>query len=224
MRAPGTSRIGRIVAVGVLAIAGLALAVLLWGDDGPGLSQAGDISTTTSVTSAGASTTATTRSTATSASTAATVTTKGPSTSTTPWRSAKLANAPKAWLDAWGRAKNRRTCALLAPADAGANMAGASATADRVAGDAGWDVYLRRGPYLVEILGLFDATDGPEEAREFEKTWPDGSVARYGDDQGGYEAVLVIPGQRCGYRIYDSQGKEHLEFVLDHLRFVQGAP
>jgi hypothetical protein len=211
--------------VGALVIAGAAVAVLLWGDDEPGLSQAGDISTT-STTSAGASTSSTAGTTVTSRGSGTSVTTSTSSAAAlgAPWRSAKLANAPAGWLEAWGRAKNRRTCALLAPADAGANMAGAGATADRVNGDAGWDVYLRRGPYVIEILGLFDAADAPKEGRDFEKKWPDGSVARYGEDQGGFEAVLVIPGQGCGYRIYDSQGKEHLEFVLDHLRFVQGAP
>jgi hypothetical protein len=209
--------------VGALVVAGAALAVWLRGDDDPGLSQAGDISTT-STTSAGASTSSTGGTMVTSRGTGTSVTTASTTALGAPWRSAKLANAPAGWLEAWGRAKNRRTCALLAPGDAGANMAGAGATADRVNDDAGWDVYLRRGPYLIEILGLFEAADAPKEGRDFEKKWPDGSVARYGEDQGGFEAVLVIPGQSCGYRIYDSQGKEHLEFVLDHLRFVQGAP
>jgi hypothetical protein len=232
MRAAGSSRTGRIIAVGVLAIAGAGVAVLLRGDDEPGLSQAGDISTT-SVTSAPASTSSTGGPTVTSGGTGTSVTTASTMNAAAPWRAGKLATAPAPWLEAWGRAKNRRTCALLAPADAGANMAGAGATFDRVNGDAGWDVYLRRGPYVIEILGLFDAADAPRQGRDFEKKWPDGSVASYGPDssgggpqpeEGAFEAVLVVPGQSCGYRIYDSQGKDHLEFVLDHLRFVQGAP
>ena len=57
-------------------------------------------------------------------------------------------------------------------------------------------------------------------------------MARYGDDVGNaapgtfdpstspYEGVLTIPGQACGYRIYDTLGKDHLEALFDRLRFV----
>ena len=99
----------------------------------------------------------------------------------------------------------------------------------------GWDVSLSTGPYVLEILGLFDRSDTGSDHRTFSRKWADGSEARYGADApdssgtppsefSPYEAVLVLPGQQCGYRIYDSQGKAHLESVLDHLRFVQGAP
>ena len=35
-----------------------------------------------------------------------------------------------------------------------------------------------------------------------------------------FEAVLIVPGQACGYRIYDSLGKDHLERTFDRLRFA----
>lgn len=208
-----------------MAGAGIA-AVLLRGGEDEGLSQAAATSTTSTTASPSPSTSSTTQPTATTGGPGTTATTTATGGGATPWRSAKLARAaaPAPWLEAWGRAKNRRTCALLVPSDPGPNMAGAGATFDPVNGDQGWDVYLRRGPYVIEILGLFNASDSPGKAGDFEKKWPDGSVARYGEDQGAFEAVLVLPDQSCGYRIYDSQGKEHLEFVLDHLRFVQGAP
>lgn len=218
----------------MVAGAGIA-AVLLRGDDDEGLARAAATSTTSTTVSQDPSTSSTTGTTLTSGASATRgTTTVSTSSGAAPWRSAKLATAPAPWLEAWGRAKNRRTCALLVPSDPGPNMTGAGATFDPVNGDQGWDVYLRRGPYVIEILGLFNASDSPGKVGDFEKKWPDGSVARYGPDssggpgppsqEGAFEAVLVVPGQGCGYRIYDSQGKAHLEFVLDHLRFVQGAP
>jgi hypothetical protein len=218
------SKTGRIAVAGVLVVAltGIVAVLLRDGGDGDRTSVGG--TTTTTASGQGPSTTATSAGTGGTGSTSSTTTAAG--TVAAPWRSPKLARtaAPSPWLEAWGRAKNRRTCALLVPSDAGANMQGAGATADPVNDNEGWDVYLRRGPWVIEILGLFNASDSSGEGQPFEKKWPDGSVARYGEDQGAFEAVLVIPGQSCGYRIYDSQGKEHLEFVLEHLRFVQGAP
>lgn len=218
------SKTGRIVVVAVLVAAGVGVWALVLRDRGDqDLARAGDTTTT----SGRALSTTATGSPATTGGTGSTSsTTTAAGTLGAPWRSSKLARTavPAAWLEAWGRAKNRRTCALLAPSDAGPNMEGAGATSDPVNGNEGWDVYLRRGPWVIEILGLFNASDSKGEGQPFEKKWPDGSVARYGEEEGAFEAVLVIPGQSCGYRIYDSQGKEHLEFVLEHLRFVQGAP
>lgn len=158
-----------------------------------------------------------------------------------PWRAAPLprSEVPTEFLDAWGRAENRSTCALLVPGDAGPALEGATAGWSPVHGDAGWDIRLRRGPAIVEILGLFETAEPPDGANRapFSRSWPDGSVARYGPDTPGglgagevdpeasaNEAVLTIPGQACAYRIYDTLGKSHLEFVLEHLRFVEGAP
>lgn len=154
-----------------------------------------------------------------------------------PWRSDALSRSavPAPFLEAWTRAKNRADCALLVPSDAGPQMEGARVKFDPVAGDAGWDIFLRRGAGILEILGLFDRSNQPEEERPapFSRRWSDGSVARYGPDVGpesgdvdpeatAVEAVLTLPDQRCAYRIYDTLGKSHLEFVLEHLRFVEG--
>ena len=35
-----------------------------------------------------------------------------------------------------------------------------------------------------------------------------------------FVAVLTIPGQSCGYRLYDTLGKDHLESLFDRLRFM----
>lgn len=175
---------------------------------------------------------------------ATTVTTPAPPTTApgpaAPWRAAPLARAavPEPFLEAWGRARNRSSCALLVPADAGPALEGATASYEPTSGDAGWDVYLRQGGAVVEVLGLFTGDGGGAPGPpEFSTSWPDGSVARYGPDSPGgpdgtpadleetsFEAVLSIPGQECAYRIYDSLGKSHLEGLLEALRFVEDAP
>lgn len=155
------------------------------------------------------------------------------------WASATVprAKAPPEWLEAWERAKNRATCGLLAPTEAFPRMGGAVAGFDELNGDEGWNVRLREGGGIVEILGLFPKSAQPSESRPapLTRTWKDGSVARYGPDvppgmQEGeidpeataHEARLTIPDQDCVYQIYDTLGQSHLEFVLGHLAFVEG--
>ena len=127
---------------------------------------------------------------------------------------------------AWDRARNRDTCALLFPLDGGPELRGAEATADRTPGDNGWDIFLTAEAASIEVLGLFDKASQAQRApgAAFTRTWADGSVAKYGADVGSaapgtfdpntspFEAVLTLPDQGCAYRIYDTLGKDHLEF------------
>jgi hypothetical protein len=153
-----------------------------------------------------------------------------------PWGVAVPRSAVRpAYGAAWDRARNRAVCALLFPLDGGPALAGAKATGEKTPDDNGWDILLTGGPGSVEVLGLFDRTTSlqasPDGGR-FTKTWADGSVARYAVDVGNaapgtfdpnsspFEAVLTIPGQSCGYRLYDSLGKDHLESLFDRLRLM----
>jgi hypothetical protein len=144
---------------------------------------------------------------------------------------------PAEFLEVWERAANRSTCGLLVPTVLGPRLEGALAKTSDVENDAGWNIRYRKAGAIVEVLGLFDKDARPEEEKPaaFSKTWADGSVAQYGPDSPGgpfgdnpdpeataNEAVLVVTGQQCGYRIYDTLGKTHLEMVFEGLRFAAG--
>jgi hypothetical protein len=156
-----------------------------------------------------------------------------------PWLASPVPGAavPAPFLEAWQRAKNRSKCALLVPSETGPRMEGATATFDPTPDDRGWDILLRKEAGIIEILGLFSRADKPEDRApaSFTRQWSDGSEVRYGAEAGGgpevspdpeanaFEGVLTIPTQDCAYRIYDTLGFTHFEFVLDHLRFAEGA-
>ena len=222
-----------LAAAGAVAI---ALAVAAGGDDGgetaapttastaampsPSTATTGPPVTTTSGPAAGSSSTTT------------------PKVPGAPWRNAAVprARVPAEFLEVWERATNRSTCGLLVPTVL-PGMDGAEAKTSDVTDDAGWNIRYRKAGAIVEVLGLFERNPRPEDQKPaaFSKTWADGSVARYGpDDPGGpmggnldpegsaNEAVLVVTGQQCAYRIYDTLGKTHLEQVFEGLRFAEG--
>jgi hypothetical protein len=154
-----------------------------------------------------------------------------------PWRAGPVPRraVPPAYAEAWDRARNKDTCALLFPLDGGPGMEGARATADRTPDDNGWDIFLTGRAASVEVLGLFDKTGQAGRTPVtggFTRRWADGSVARYGADHGNlpagtldpntspFEAVLTLPDQGCAYRIYDSLGKDHIEATFDRLRLM----
>lgn len=152
-----------------------------------------------------------------------------------PWRAATIprSKVPLPYLEAWDRAGNRTTCALLFPVDGGPEMRDAKATSGPTPNDKGWDIFLTGPAGSIEVLALFDKTtqtSRPAITPSFTRTWADGSVARYAPDVGNaapgtydpntsaYEAVLTLPDQSCAYRIYDTFGQAHLETVFDRLR------
>jgi hypothetical protein len=153
-----------------------------------------------------------------------------------PWRAPAVAReaVPEAYARAWDRAGNQQSCALLFPLDGGPALQGAEATADPTPDDRGWDIFLTGGAASIEVLGLFDKASQAEKAPgvAYTRTWADGSVAKYGADVGNaapgtydpntspFEAVLTLPDQSCAYRIYDTLGKDHIEFLFDRLRLM----
>ena len=156
-----------------------------------------------------------------------------------PWRAAatvRRAAVPAPWLEAWDRAANRATCALLHPDGGGPELQDAQATSSPTPEDKGWDIFLTGPAGSVEVLALFDKatqTNRPPVTPSFTRTWADGSVARYAPDVGTaapgtydpgaspFEAVLILPDQSCAYRIYDTLGRAHLESVFDRLRLAR---
>jgi hypothetical protein len=156
-----------------------------------------------------------------------------------PWRAAAVprSKVPPAYVTAWDRARNHVTCALLFPLEGGPAMEGAKATEEKTPDDNGWDIFLTSGAASIEVLGLFDKSTRVDKAPDqptYTRTWADGSVAKYSADVGNaapgtfdpsaspFEAVLTIPDQACAYRIYDTLGKDHLEFTFDRLRLMSG--
>ncbi|HVW31551.1 MAG TPA: hypothetical protein VHL53_03330, partial [Acidimicrobiia bacterium] len=153
-----------------------------------------------------------------------------------PWRATVAAAAvPAPWVAAWERAANRTSCALLFPLDGGPELSGATAGEERTAGDRGWDITLAGPAGVIEVIGLFPRTtdvDAAPGTGPFTRRWADGSAARYAPDVANaapgtydpdtspFEAVLTVPGQKCGYRIYDSLGRAHLEATFDRLRLI----
>jgi hypothetical protein len=155
-----------------------------------------------------------------------------------PWqgRAVRRSAVPPAYVAAWDRARNRTTCALLFPVEGGPALDGARATGEGTPDGNGWDIFLTSTAGSIEVLGLFDWSsqpDTPSDAPRYTRTWADGSVARYAADVGDaapgtfdpnsspFEAVLTIPGQGCGYRIYDTLGKDHLESTFGRLRLMR---
>ena len=237
------ARPSRRMVAAVIAGAGAVAVVLAMAAGGDGSGEPVAASTTTA---AGTPSSAASVSTSPAPTTTSTSTRGAASTSTTrsgvpaaPWRAKAVprSEVPDEFLEAWGRAANRSSCGLLVPTELGPEMEGALAKTSEVNDDAGWNIRYRKAGAIVEVLGLFDRDARAEEQKPaaFSKTWADGSVAQYGpDDPGGplggnldpeasaNEAVLLVTGQQCGYRIYDTLGKTHLEMVFEGLRFAEG--
>lgn len=222
----GDNRVRAVVAGGIaLAIAAAAMVAGAGGDDEEPVA---DPTTTTSS----------------AAPTTTTVTTVPPVTASTassdpvaPWRSG---TRPREVVDedviaAWERARNRATCRLLVPSVFGEGMDKPDANSTPITDNAGWELSFRQGASVVQIQGLFtkESRTVRTEREIFSRRWSDGSVARYGPDASNEEdpnpdpettaneATLLLPDQDCAYVIYDTRGRSELEFILEHLHFVE---
>ncbi len=160
-----------------------------------------------------------------------------------PWSAEPVAtgDAPSELLAAWREADNREQCAPLAPTS---YLEGARIRRADYAG--GWAVEFDkqgmpgmtrngractdcgRGAYGIAGTAIEVDDEDPMEAEE--RTLADGSRVRYevsvdeadSDDGGaaGSVATLKIRGQNCVYQVWSFSGDEHLEGLIEDLRFV----
>lgn len=162
-----------------------------------------------------------------------------------PWTGPKLAAADEPVVVAeWKKAKNKKTCAAMAFAEAGPIAAGAKprkatfvggwAVAWDKKGLAGTDAKgypcatCGRSAYGVAGTGG-DAANAPLDNFPYQVTFSDGSKAGYGPQsqpagKDSFLAFVVIPGQSCLYNVWSELGQDHLELLLKNLRFIAGAP
>ena len=157
-----------------------------------------------------------------------------------PWSKAPIsASQAPVFLSQWRQAENRATCAALAPIALGA---GQGATPRQAYFAGGWAIAYDKvglpgrnpdgtacatcGRGAFGIAGTGSQADGSEyQGWPFSQKWTDGSHARYGLEGNvgpQYLAFLTIKGQRCLYNVWSFLGREHLEYLLEQLRFVQG--
>ena len=143
-----------------------------------------------------------------------------------PWSERPITSSdlPPVYRAEWRKADNRSTCALVAPRSLREGE-GATARAANFAG--GWAVAYDR-PGLRSAFGV--AGTGSKAADPAYSDWPhvrrwaDGSFAEYGPEGGtgpNRLAYLRIAGQECLYNVWSRLGREHLEELLDELRFVE---
>lgn len=143
-----------------------------------------------------------------------------------PWSAAPLpaGAAPEPLPGEWRAADNRATCAPLAPV----SIAPHSNATPRAATFAGgwavaWDLPGLRSAFGIAGTGVAAAEPAYDEWPH-RLQWTDGSSAGYGPEGGTGPkqlAYLRIPGQACLYNVWSNIGREHLEQLLDQLRFVQ---
>ena len=144
-----------------------------------------------------------------------------------PWQEEPLAQeeVPPVYLVQWRKSENRASCALLAPASLGTGE-GAEPRAATFAG--GWAVAYDT-PQVRSAFGVAGtgaSASAPSYAEwPFTRRWADSSSAGYGPEGGtgpNQLAYLRLPHQDCLYNVWSRLGREHLEYLLGQLRFVQG--
>ena len=148
-----------------------------------------------------------------------------PEAPSAPWTQASLKASlvPDPYLEVWEEAENQTTCALVVPSSVGEGQEGVPRSAQFAGGwGVAYDLPELRSAYGVAGTGAaadgFTYPDFPHEIR-----WSDGSVAEYGLEGGtgpNELAYLRIAGQGCLYNVWSRLGTDHLEHLLQALRFV----
>lgn len=142
-----------------------------------------------------------------------------------PWAAATLRRGavPPVFFTEWRKADNRASCGLIAPAASGA---GTGAIPRGATFSGGWavayDLGSTRSAFGIAGTGSL-AADPSFASWPFNLRYADGSTAGYGPEgQTGPKqlAYLRIRGQRCLYNVWSAISREHLEFLLTQLRFV----
>lgn len=149
-----------------------------------------------------------------------------PSLQPAPWSRASLRwdQVPAAYRREWQKAANRAACAAIAPQSLGE---GAGATPRAATFSGGWAVAYDT-PGVRSAFGVAGtgskAADPAYGDWPFVRRWADGSSAEYGPEGGSGPnqlAYLRIAGQQCLYNVWSRLGRDHLEYLLDQLRFVE---
>ncbi|MEM9192392.1 MAG: hypothetical protein AAGF12_24670 [Myxococcota bacterium] len=158
-----------------------------------------------------------------------------PNLPASPWEGETVTSAPNELLQAWHRADNREWCAPIAPSvlrgDARPaqyqggwavefdqdGMPGVSRNG-RVCSDCG------RGAWGIAGTGVMVDDEDPMEAEE--RAFRDGSRVRVESfaEEGEFNAhaaTIKIAGQDCVYQVWSFVGDEHLEELIEELRFVE---
>ncbi len=142
-----------------------------------------------------------------------------------PWQAAPLraAEVPQVYSDVWNRAANKSTCALVALTQH--NQPNATPRAATFSG--GWAVAYDL-PDVRSAFGIAGAgvsADGATyDAWPHKRSWADGSTVGYGPEGGtgpNQLAYLRIAGQGCLYNVWSRVSKQHLESLLNGIRFVR---
>lgn len=150
-----------------------------------------------------------------------------PALPSAPWASSSLpgADVPLVYLEQWRSAENRTSCALLAPASTGQP----DATPRSAQFSGGWavayDLPDQRSAFGVAGTGV-SVAGHTYDAWPHHVAWADGSWAGYGPEGGtgpSQLAYLRVQGQSCLYNVWSRLGVEHLESLLESLRFVDTA-
>ena len=142
-----------------------------------------------------------------------------------PWQGNAVAAsaAPAVYTEVWSKAENRETCALVALTQHG--QSGATPRAATFSG--GWavayDLPNQRSAFGIAGTGV-EPTADTYDAWPHKRTWADGSRVGYGPEAHtgpNQLAYLRIAGQRCLYNVWSRLSVEHLESLLEGIRFVR---
>jgi hypothetical protein len=147
-----------------------------------------------------------------------------PAPNPAPWshRALTRAEVPAAYFATWNAAANKSTCALIAFANTSL-VSGATARTASFSG--GWGVAYDRADQrsAFGIAGTGSAASDTTYEWPSNIGWADGSRASYGPEGGtgpNQLAYLRIRGQDCLYNVWSRVSREHLEKLLESIRFV----
>lgn len=147
-----------------------------------------------------------------------------PPTALAPWSMAPLpANrVPRVYLDQWQLAANRLSCAPVAPGQVDPEDAVPRAATFGGGWGVAYDLPELRSAFGVAGTGV-EARSSTYDDWPFRRAWSDGSSVGYGPEGGSGPnqlAYLRISGQDCLYNVWSRIDVQHLERLLDQLRFV----
>lgn len=141
-----------------------------------------------------------------------------------PWSGERLlpSDVPEVYLTQWSRADNAARCALLAPRSTDPAADPRAATFGGGWGVA-YDLPDRRSAFGVAGTGV-EPSDQTYDQWPNRMAWRDGSRVGYGPEGGSGPKLLAylrVAGQDCLYNVWSHLGRDHLEGLLESLRYVR---